>query len=131
MTRAFCCDAYFGKLGPLAENANAFANPFFKIMSQPMTIAVGRLPFESITEAVNYNIKAADYLDNPPTVAAPNRALFMSGYATRKEDMHMADTESMLKLAAEAYGPRLTSIRAAQTCMARPVPTCMARYPPT
>ncbi len=83
-------------------------------MSQPMTIAVGRLPFESITEAVNYNIKAADYLDNPPTVAAPNRALFMSGYATRKEDMHMADTESMLKLAAEAYGPRLTSIRAAQ-----------------
>ena len=114
VTRAFCCDAYFGKLGPLAENTNAFANPFFKIMSQPMTIAVGRLPFESITEAVNYNIKAADYLDNPPTVAAPNRALFMSGYATRKEDMHMADTESMLKLAAEAYGPRLTSIRAAQ-----------------
>lgn len=118
MTRAFSCDAYFGKLGDPTATEAKYSSPFFRVMTCPLTLAVGRLPISSLANANDYNTKAEHYLQCPPTAATANRALFMSGYATRNEDMHMADAEALLQAAYGIAGDRLTTFRAAHNLFA-------------
>lgn len=112
MTRSFATDTYFGRLDDF-EPDDVFGSPFFRVLASPLSIMVGRIPVTSIAQADDYNEKVRRYLENPPMVAAPNNAMFMSGFAKRTEDMHMADAERMASVGAGMVGPALTLHRAA------------------
>lgn len=112
MTRSFATDTYFGRLDDFVPDTR-FNSPFFRVLASPLSVMVGRIPVTSLSQADDYNAKVRQYLENPPLVAAPNNALFMSGFARRTEEMHMADAERMAAIGAAAYGPALTVHRAA------------------
>ncbi len=110
-TRNFATDTYFVRLSDSAGNPS-FASPYFRVLSTPMSAVVGRVPVTSLADAMAYNAKAQRYLQNPPLVGAPVNTLFVSGYATRSQDMHLADSEVMAAAAINAAGPELTVTRA-------------------
>ncbi len=112
MTRSFATDTYFGRLDDFEPDAR-FNSPFFRVLASPLSVMVGRIPVTSLSQADDYNAKVLHYLENPPMVAAPNNALFMSGFASRTEDMHMADAERMADVGMSVAGPALTIHRAA------------------
>ncbi|MDE7388506.1 MAG: hypothetical protein K2M97_04560, partial [Muribaculaceae bacterium] len=113
ITRCFATDTYFVRTGATPDGLK-FGSPFFRALCVPMTIVVGRIPVSSMASADAYNNKVRYYMANPPVVPAPNNSLFVSGFAERDEDMHMADSEQQVNCAIKNRGAAHTSIRAAQ-----------------
>lgn len=112
MTRSFATDTYFGRLEDFEPDAR-YSSPFFNVLTSPLSVVVGRIPVTSPAQADDYNDKARRYLEFPPMVAAPNNAMFVSGFALRTEDMHMADAERLASVAVGRHGSRITIHRSA------------------
>jgi hypothetical protein len=109
-TQNYCSDSYFAKVGAATERTAT--SPMYAAMLQPMVLAAGRLPINSVAQAEAYNTKARKYLSTPPVNPSPNSALFVADYASTSEDPHMADTEEMVTQLKNNCGDDVTAIRA-------------------
>lgn len=67
---AYCADSYFGKVSDTYDPQN--------VHNEPMLIAVGRIPAGNGGDASSTVDKMIEYLQNPPTQGAYNRALLAS-----------------------------------------------------
>lgn len=79
-TTAFVSDSYMGILGDSFDVA--------RIDAAPRTVAVGRIPARSVSEARDFNAKIKAYLDNPATIDEFVRTLAMSDLGNRQTHLN-------------------------------------------
>lgn len=103
-----CTDAFFGSF-----NNNTQSNPYYSVISAGMTIPVGRLPFDNISDVQAYYGKARRYIADKHSYPAAGNLVLASDYATRPEDSHMANGENLFKAIPDDKRSQLTVTRAA------------------
>lgn len=98
ITRSYCTDTFYGRLGEFASDGLWPQRvPQLRLLGGDLTIGVGRLPFFSNSEVLEYYKKAADYVNNPPTYPSIGNIIVASDYSSQNEESHFCNAEAVVQ----------------------------------
>lgn len=98
ITRSYCSDTFYGRLGDFASDGLWPQRvPQLRLLGGDMAIGVGRLPFFSNSEVLEYYKKAADYVNNPPTFPSIGNVIVSSDYSSQNEESHFCNAEAVVQ----------------------------------
>lgn len=122
VTSNYCSDIFFVTSGnPYTVNPWNQRHSSIQIYANPITVGIGRLPFDNQAKINDYYRKVESYLTKLPTYPAIGNALFTSDFSYESETRtHLGDAEEMIAaLNPDHVGKTLTITRCASNLLSK------------
>lgn len=113
--RSLYSDSFYGRFSNPQTSGNwGVRHPFYQVHGNAMDIAIGRIPFSSISDIRAYINKVEEYITQPPHAPVPGTVMVASDFeGSPGAPMHYADAEAAARPLADRFGKELTVIRPA------------------
>lgn len=118
LTTAFASDTFFGSFGaPISSGNWSTRGGQLQMIANTQQIAVGRVPFSSLSEIDAYYTKVEEYLTVPDNYGGLGNILLASDYSDANEEHHLSNTEAIAATYTDAKGQKITITRAASNLL--------------